>query len=125
MTSNPPASRNTIVFWVLRVLVAAVFLAAGIMKLVGAPMLVAEFDLVGLGQWFRIVTGILEIGGGILVLVPALSALGAAVLLLVDVGAFIAQATRLHGDVIHTLVLIVATGVLAWLTWRPHLTAKG
>jgi uncharacterized membrane protein YphA (DoxX/SURF4 family) len=115
MTSNPPASRNTIVFWVLRVLVAAVFLAAGIMKLVGAPMLVAEFDLVGLGQWFRIVTGILEIGGGILVLVPALSALGAAVLLLVDVGAFIAQVSVIHMDWVHTVVIGALLAVLIYL----------
>ena len=115
MKSNPPASRNTIVFWVLRVLVAAVFLAAGIMKLVGAPMLVAEFDLVGLGQWFRIVTGILEIGGGILVLVPARSALGAAVLLLVDVGAFIAQVSVIHMDWVHTVVIGALLAVLIYL----------
>jgi uncharacterized membrane protein YphA (DoxX/SURF4 family) len=78
-------------------------------------MLVAEFDLVGLGQWFRIVTGILEIGGGILVLVPALSALGAAVLLLVDVGAFIAQVSVIHMDWVHTVVIGALLAVLIYL----------
>src|SRR4051794_26468898 len=41
--------------WALRLLAAAAFLAAGVAKLVGVPMMVEVFDHIGIGQWFRIV----------------------------------------------------------------------
>ena len=91
--------------WVLRILSAAIFIPAAAMKLSGQPMMIAEFDTIGLGQWFRYVTGILELAGGIAVLVPRFSALGALLLLAVDVGAFVAQISILHMDWIHTIVI--------------------
>jgi uncharacterized membrane protein YphA (DoxX/SURF4 family) len=101
-----PMSRPTKVsLWVLRLLLAAVFLAAAFMKLTGAPMLVAEFDLVGLGQWFRYATGVLEIAGAVLLLVPGVSRFGAMLLLLIDAGAFVAQVERIHMDWVHTIVI--------------------
>lgn len=51
------------------------------------------------------------------------SRFGALVLLCVRAGAFIAQATRLHGDVMHTISLIAITGLLYWMAWRLRLTA--
>ena len=81
-------SRNaTTALWVLRILAAAIFLIAGLMKLVGQSMMVQEFDTIGVGQWFRYLTGLLEIIGGVSVLVPPYSALGALLLLIVNVGA--------------------------------------
>jgi uncharacterized membrane protein YphA (DoxX/SURF4 family) len=105
-TAVMPLSRPTrISLWVLRVLLAALFLAAAFMKLTGAPMIVAEFDLVGLGQWFRYVTGVLELAGAVLLLVPAVSRFGAILLLLIDAGAFVAQVERIHMDWVHTIVI--------------------
>jgi len=101
-----PMSRpTTISLWVLRVLLAVLFLAAAIMKFTGAPMIVAEFDLVGLGQWFRYVTATLELAGAVLLLVPAVSRLGAILLLFIDAGAFVAQVERIHMDWVHTIVI--------------------
>ena len=77
MTQRSKAA--TVALWVLRVLIAAAFLAAGFMKLSGQPMMVAEFDHVGLGQWFRCFTGLMELVGGLAVLIPAVSAYGAMV----------------------------------------------
>jgi hypothetical protein len=57
------------------------------MKLLGESAMVQEFDTVGVGQWFRHLTGLLEITGGVALLAPSYSALGAALLLVVDVGA--------------------------------------
>jgi len=125
MTTSTGSTAKTIGFWVFKILLAIAFVGFGALKLIGVPMLVHEFDIIGLGQGFRYVTGVIEVGGAIAMLIPASARFGSVALLCVSVGAFVAQATRLHGDVIHTLVLIVATGVLAWLTWRPHLTAKG
>jgi putative oxidoreductase len=98
-------SGKTIALWVLRILAALIFIAAGVMKLSGQPMMVDEFDQVGLGQWLRYLTGLMELGGGIAVLLPRFSPLGALLLLAVDAGAFIAQVAILHMDWIHTIVI--------------------
>ena len=101
-----PASRSkTIVLWVLRILIAALFLFAGFMKLSGQPMMIEEFGTIGLGQWFRYFTGALELAGAVAILVPSVSVFGAIVLLAVDAGAFVAQLAILHGDWIHTILI--------------------
>ena len=114
--TRPPApSRGVLAFvWAYRILVALMFLAAAGMKITGQPMMVAEFQQVGLGQWFRYFTGGLELIGAVLVLLPRFTSLGALLLLVVDIGAFIAQVTVLHMGWIHTIV----TGlILAGLIW--------
>ena len=105
-TAVLPASRSkTIALWILRILMAALFLFASYMKLSGNPMMVEEFNTIGLGQWFRYLTGALELAGGIAILVPSVSVFAAIVLLAVDIGAFITQVAVLHGDWIHTVVI--------------------
>lgn len=104
-----------IALWVLRILAAALFIFAGAMKLSSQPMMVASFDAVGLGQWFRYLTGSLELIGGLAVLVPRISVLGASLLLIVDIGAFVAQLTILHQDVIHTMVIAILLGLIIYL----------
>ncbi len=106
---------SMIALWVLKGLVALVFIAAAVSKLVGAPMMVADFKLIGLGQGFRLFTGLVEIGGAALLLIPRTSPVGAALLFCISFGALIAQATRLHGDVVHTLVFMAVTALLVWL----------
>jgi putative oxidoreductase len=76
----------------------ALFLSAAAMKLSGAEMEVAAFNQVGLGQWFRYFVGALEVIGGIAVLMPRFSIIGAGVLLSVDIGAFGGQVMVLHRD---------------------------
>jgi len=103
------------ILWILRVVVAGLFLLAGYMKLSGQAMMIGEFDRVGFGQWFRIVTGVLEVVGSLCVLVPAVSVFGAMIVLLVDVGAFFAQAFILHDDIIHTIVIGLVICALIFL----------
>jgi len=104
--------------WVLRILLALVFGAAGSAKLAGVAMLVTEFDKIGLGQWFRYVTGATELIGTVLVLIPGTTFYGAIVLLCVCGGALIAQIGPLRGDVIHVLVLGALNALTIWWT-RP------
>jgi len=52
----------------LRILLMLVFVAAGGLKLAGVPKMVALFDQIGLGQGFRLLTGIVEVTGGIALL---------------------------------------------------------
>ncbi len=121
MASPNPSKIGSIAHWALKGLVALAFLTFATFKLSGQPMMVQEFGVLGLGQGFRYVTGLTEVAGAILLLVPMTSRFGALVLLCVSVGACIAQATRLHGDVIHTIVLIAITGLLSWMAWRSRL----
>jgi uncharacterized membrane protein YphA (DoxX/SURF4 family) len=114
VASAVPKTR-TIAIWALRAALAALFLFAAVMKLTGQSMMVQEFDAVGLGQWFRYFTGALEFVGGIAILIPSLSVLGALLVLLVDIGAFFAQAFVLHMDVVHTIVIAIAIGALLYL----------
>jgi len=69
---------------VLCILLGGAFLFFTMMKLSGQPEMVAEFDTVGLGHWFRYFTDSLELMGGIAILVPRVSIFGAMVLLLVQ-----------------------------------------
>jgi uncharacterized membrane protein YphA (DoxX/SURF4 family) len=115
-TTGSATSRVKVIgIWVLRVLIAALFISASVMKLSGQPMMVQEFDTVGLGQWFRYLTGALELVGGIGVLIPRYSPLAALLLLLVDIGAFFAQVAVLHMDWIHTIVIGAVIVLLIYL----------
>src|ERR1700692_249501 len=58
-----------ITLWTLSGLVALVFIGVGGAKLAGVPVMVEVFDKVGLGQWFRYFTGLLEVAAGIGLLV--------------------------------------------------------
>ena len=60
-----PVHRNRlalIALWSVQVVLAGMFLLAGGSKLAGAAAMVALFDAVGVGQWFRYVTGGIELG---------------------------------------------------------------
>jgi uncharacterized membrane protein YphA (DoxX/SURF4 family) len=114
-----PVSRSkTIIVWILRALMAALFLFESYMKLTGQPMMVSEFGTIGLGQWFRYFTGALELVGGVAVLLPATSLFATLLLLVVDVGAFAAQIAVLHDDWIHTIVIGAILAALANLQRR-------
>jgi uncharacterized membrane protein YphA (DoxX/SURF4 family) len=62
--------------WALQAVVAAVFFAAGTAKLAGVPFEVQSFAQIGLGQWFRIVTGMVQIVGALALVYPGLASIG-------------------------------------------------
>jgi len=76
-------------------LLTLAFGAAGFAKLIGADMMVATFDAIGWGQWFRYVTGVIEVGSAVLLWVPGLQWIGAALL----------TATMICAVLFHILVL--------------------
>lgn len=97
----------TVALWIVQVLLALMFFMAGGHKVTGDPQMVGLFDVIGIGQWFRYVTGILEIGGGILLLVPRVQAIGAAVLTAVMLGAVTTHLFILHNAPTMPLILLV------------------
>ncbi|WP_214416608.1 DoxX family protein [Sphaerisporangium fuscum] len=66
------ALRRTL--WVLQILIAAfLIIASALPKFAGEANAVHTFDLIGWGQWFRYVTGAVELAGGIGLLIPRLA----------------------------------------------------
>ncbi|WP_024279062.1 DoxX family protein [Xanthobacter sp. 126] len=121
--STAASAKINILIWVLRVLMAGLFLFAAFGKLSGQPMMVQEFDAIGLGQWFRYFTGAIEVVGAVALLVPAVSGFAAVLLLVVDIGAFVAQVAILHVDWIHTIVIGAILAALIYLQ-RANIKAR-
>src|SRR5438034_10412492 len=109
-----PGKALHVTLWTLQVLVALAFVGAAAGKLLGSADMIALFDAVGVGQWFRYVTGLLEVLGAILLVVPGKAAFGAVLLAAVMAGAVAAHLTVLHSAPTAPLVLFALTGVIAW-----------
>jgi putative oxidoreductase len=100
--------------WILQIGAAGMFLMVGFFKLSGDPRMVGLFDAIGLGQWFRYVTGSLEVLGAILLLIPRLSGLGALLLMGVMLGAVPTHLFVVGGSPLSAIILLIVTGVVAW-----------
>jgi putative oxidoreductase len=103
-----------IVTWIIRVLLAAAFIMAGGSKLAGAAEMVAVFDKIGLGQWFRYFTGLTEISGAILLLIPATGLYGALMLAVTMCGAVATHLFRIGGNPGAPIVLGVLAAFVAF-----------
>lgn len=121
MATPTPSAGARILDWVVRVLLAAAFISAGGMKLAGVPQFVAMFDQIGIGQWFRLLTGALEVAGGLLALVPRTAIWGASLLACVMVGALFTHLTVIGGNPLPALVLLILCAAVLWLR-RSQLT---
>lgn len=120
-TTTLTASRTrplTIALWVVQIVCAAAFLAAAAAKLTGQPMMVDVFARLGLGQGFRYVTAIVEVIGGIGLLVPRFAGRAALLLAVTMAFALLAHLTVLGGNPGPAIVLLVLTAAIAWLRRR-------
>jgi uncharacterized membrane protein YphA (DoxX/SURF4 family) len=86
----------------LQIAGAAMFFMAGTPKLTGAENMIQVFAAVGLGQWLRYFTGVLEVLGAAALLVPYFAGLGALWLTAVMLAAVMA------------LALLIAMAIVAW-----------
>ncbi len=117
-TSTPLAASGKgrlLTLWILSALVTLTFVGAGAAKLAGAAVMVDLFAKVGLGQWFRYFTGLLEVAAGIGLLISRYAFYAAVLLAMVMVGAFIAHVTVLGSSPAAPVVLFALTGIIAYL----------
>jgi putative oxidoreductase len=98
----------------IRVLVSAAFLAAGLAKLAGVEMMVGTFEAIGVGQWFRYVTGLIEVGSVVMLWLPGLQFIGAALLVCTMIGAVLVHLLLLGPSALPAVVLGVLSAYLAW-----------
>src|SRR5712664_2294936 len=112
-TSTPLAASGKgrlLTLWILSALVTLTFVGAGAAKLAGAAVMVDLFAKVGLGQWFRYFTGLLEVAAGIGLLMPRSAFYSAVLLALVMAGASTAHLTVLGTSPAAPVALFVLTG---------------
>lgn len=114
ITRNDTGKVQNVALWVLQVAAAAMFLLVGFSKLAGAEQAVALFEAIGIGQWFRYLTGALEVSGAILLLVPALAGVGALLLAAVMVGAVFTELFIIAGNPLMPLILLAVVGTIAY-----------
>lgn len=120
-----PASASRLIrnifAWTLTIFLLITFLFAGGVKLAGNRAMVQEFAQIGLGQWFRYFTGIIEVSGAIGLLIPRVRFWAALQIAAVMVGATFTNIAVLHLPQLAglTAVLLALALVLAWLR-RPQ-----
>jgi len=96
------------------------FLMAGGSKLAGVPMMVQMFGVIGIGQWFRYVTGTIEVVSAVLLLIPSVASYGAAALAVTMIGAIITHLFIVGGNPAVPIVLLASTSVIAWARWSDR-----
>jgi len=97
----------------LRVLLTVAFVAAGSAKLLGVDMMVQTFEAIGVGQWFRYVTGVIEVGAAIVLWLPGRQHIGAGLLVVTMIGAVLAHLVILGPSAVPALILgLLAAAVL-------------
>jgi len=105
----------------LRVLLALFFLFVAGKNLAGDAQMSADFSRWGYPDWFRVVTALIQVGGGLLLLSSRTTFVGSAILACVLVGA---AWTHLRHDppvtTLSPLVFLVLVGVVFY-AFRPEL----
>ena len=94
-TERIPNRIDVLTTWLPRIAIALVFVTVGSSKF-RDPMWIGLFGQIGLGQWFRYLTGIIQMAGGVLVLIPRTSLAGVALIMCTMAGAVAAWLTVLH-----------------------------
>ena len=107
-----------IALWIVQVALAGMFLLAGGSKLLGVPAMVALFDAIGIGQWFRYVTGLIEVGSAIVLLVPSFAVFGALALVPTMVGAIVTHLFIVGGSPAMPAILLLGSAAVVWI--RRH-----
>jgi len=111
----------TVALWIAQIALAAMFLLAGGSKLAGAPAMIALFDAIGFGQWFRYVTGAIEISAAVALLIPSAAPFGAVLLIPTMIGA-VAASLSLGQSPAMPLVLLLTAAAVAWARRRQLLS---
>jgi len=107
--------------WVIRIPVVLVFLLIGITKFNNDPRgeWFKIFEQIKFGQWFRYVTGAIQVTGAVLLLTRWTRTLGAAMLVCTMIGAMLVDIFVMHavGFALAPMVLLCAV-VATWFAGR-------
>jgi uncharacterized membrane protein YphA (DoxX/SURF4 family) len=114
------------ILWVLRLLLALAFGAAGTAKLAGVSQMVQIFEHIGIGQWFRYVTGLVEITGAVLLLIPGTGFFGGLLLAVTMAFGVATHLLVIGGSPMPATVLTLLSGFVAYrLRLTPGVVREG
>ena len=104
-----------ILILILTNIAAISFMTTGSAKLLGAESAIIMFEEIGFGQWFRYLTGSIEITGAIVILIPPIAFWGALLLSLTMIGAVLIHLFVLGSSPSIALLLLATTSNLMLL----------
>jgi uncharacterized membrane protein YphA (DoxX/SURF4 family) len=106
--------------WLPRLSLGLLFMYVGQTKFNSDPhgTWVPVFERIGFGQWFRYFTGVMQIAGGILLLLPRTLTAGAALLACTMIGAILTDMFVMHSALFFVPTLLLVAIVVAWLSAR-------
>ena len=82
-------SRGDALLWTLRILLAVLFIYQGIDKFSDRRLWLRIFEEIGFGQWFRYFTGVVEVTGGLMLLIPKATLVAVGLLVCTMIGALL------------------------------------
>lgn len=106
---------KTIGIWALRLIPAIIFLQTLFFKFTGAPEPIFIFDTLGVGDFGRYGTGIMELISAILLLIPSKTWMGAVLGVGIMAGAILSHLTVLGIEVMGDGGLLFMMGVVAFI----------
>ena len=114
---------RTVALWATQIVVAGMFLFSGGLKFAGVAVMVGLFDAIGIGQWFRYLTGSIELVAAVLLLTPRLALFGALLAIPTMIGAVVTHVFIVGGSPIPAIVLLAGSSAIAWVR-RHQLTER-
>jgi putative oxidoreductase len=112
-TASLEAPRNG-GLWVVQVLGATLFFIAGFAKVSGDEQIIQALDALGIGQWLRYVTGLIELAAAILLLIPPLFRIGAFLFVPTMVAAILTHLLIIGGSPALPIGLLIIVSIVAW-----------
>jgi len=109
--------RKTVLTWVGRIMMGALFFFAGLSKLTGGPAIDSMFESWGYPADFKYVVGIFESIGGLGLFIPATARYAPILLIIVMTGAIVTHAVNAEYARIITNVVF---GLILYLLYRSY-----
>jgi len=103
-----------ITLWIVQGICCLIFLYSGGSKVLGAESAVHMFEAIGVGQWYRYLTGAIELIAATLLVTPSLPGFAAILLLCVMGGAIIIHTFILHDSPLVPIILIAPLLFILW-----------
>ena len=100
--------------WVIQVFGAVLFFLAGFAKLSGDEQMIQTFAAIGIGQWLRYVTGLIDVASAILLLIPVLSGIGALLVVPIMIGVIVTHIVIIGGSPALPIGLLIIASIVAW-----------